>query len=134
MKVDVRKLYPDENECGWFCVCDYDPMVEAFGNVAIKEDVGSYQGDTLVLYDNDGRIGFLVFGWGSCTVCDALQACDNMDEVQKLCDELQRDIKWFNSKDEALKWVKGKDWETEWYWHHFDAQEFIKKVIDYLSK
>ena len=134
MSVDVRELYPGENERGYFYVFDYDPMVEAFGKVAVREDIGSYQGDTLVMYDNGGRIGFLVFGWGSCIGCDALQACNNMDEVQKLCDALQRDIKWFDSKDEALKWAKEKDWETEWYWYYGEAQEFTKKVIDYLSK
>ena len=133
MKIDVRKLYT-EDEDRYFCVSDYQPMIDAFGNVVVQVDIGSYHGDTLVLYDNDGRIGFLVFGWGSCCGCDALQACINFDDVQELCDELQRDIKWFDSKAYALKWAKEKDWDTEWFLYEDEGKEFVQKIIEYLSK
>ena len=132
MKVDVRKLYSDVKE-DYFYIGDYQPMVDAFGNVAVQQDIGSYQGDTLVLYDNGGRIGFLVFGWGSCSCCDALQACNNMVEVQELCDELQQSIKWFANKEEALKWAKEKDWAGEWFLYEEEGNEFVQKVIEYLS-
>jgi hypothetical protein len=132
-KIDVRKLYKEmPNE--WFGVYDYQPMVEAFGNVVVQVDDNDYQGDTRVLYDNDGKIGFLVFGWGSCSGCDALQACGNIDEVQELCDELQDDIKWFANKEEALQWTKEKDFATEYYWHISEGREFVRKVVEYLSK
>lgn len=132
-KIDVRKLYPDATE-DYFYVGDYQPMIDAFGNMVAQQEIGSYQGDTLVLYDNDGRIGFLVFGWGSCSGCDALQACDNIEEVQELCDDLQRRIEWFNSKEDALKWAKEKDWETEWFLYEEEGNEFVQKIIEYLSK
>ena len=134
MKVDVRKLYEEEKDDLWFMVSDYQPMINAFGNVAVQVDDDSYQGDTFVLYDNDGRIGILFFGWGSCTGCDALQGCRNIDEVQELCDDLQRDIRWFDSKAEALKWAQEKDWETEWTWHESKGREFVQKITEYLSK
>jgi hypothetical protein len=108
-------------------------MIDAFGKVAIQVDDDDYQGDTRVLYDNDGKIGFLIFGWGSCSGCDALQACVHFFEVQQLCDELQNDIKWFDSKEDALKWAKEKDWATEWFWHEEGGKEFVQKVIEYLS-
>jgi hypothetical protein len=133
MNVDVRKLY-NKDEGLYFHISDYQPMIDAFGKVVVQVDDDDYQGDTRVLYDNDGRIGFLIFGWGSCCGCDALQACDTMDDVQELCDDLQRDIKWFDSKEEALKWAKEKDWETEWFWHEEEGREFVQKIIEYLSK
>lgn len=128
--INVRDLYED-NSYGW---SDYQPMVNAFGNVVIQVDDNDYQGDTRVLYDNDGRIGWLIFGWGSCSGCDALQACDTLDEVQKLCNELQDSIKWFDSIADALVWVKQKDFPSEWYFHTDEGREFVKKVTDYLSK
>ena len=130
MKVDVRELYKGENP-SW--LYDYQPMIDAFGKVAIQVDDDAFQGDTRVLYDNDGKIGFLIFGWGSCSGCDALQACVTFYDVQELCDELQNDIKWFDSKEDALKWAKEKDWATEWFWHEEEGKEFVQKVIEYLS-
>ena len=72
--VDAKKLYPDFEK--YYSEGDYDPMVNAFGNVVVRVDDDDYQGDTRVLYNNDGKIGYLVFGWGSCCCCDALQSCN----------------------------------------------------------
>jgi hypothetical protein len=132
-RIDVTKLY-NGYTTGWFHVGNYRPMIEAFGNIAVQVDDCDYQGDTRILYDNDRKIGFLIFGWGSCSGCDALQACENIEEVQNLCNELQDDIKWFDSKEEALAWANEKDWDTEWFWHENEGREFVQKVIDYLSK
>lgn len=132
-RIDVNKLYTLDEEW-WFCISDYQPMIDAFGNVVVQVNDNDYQGDTRVLYDNDGRIGFLIFGWGSCSGCDALQACENMGEVQQLCDSLQDSIKWFDSKEDALRWAKEKDWAAEWYWHEEEGKKFIREMTDYLSK
>ena len=134
MKVDVRELYKDTDQEYYFSVYNYQPMIDAFGKVAVQVDDNDYQGDTRVLYDNDGKIGFLIFGWGSCCGCDALQACNNFDEVQELCDGLQDSIKWFANKEEALAWAKEKDWATEYYWHEDEGKEFVRKMIEYLEK
>lgn len=131
-RIDVRKLYDAEDIWGGWS--NYQPMIDAFGNVVVQVDDDDYQGDTRVIYDNDGRIGWLIFGWGSCGGCDALQACDDIDEVQELCDSLQNGIKWFDSKQEALSYFKNKDWETEWYWHEEETKRFVKEAIDYLSR
>lgn len=129
MRVDVRKLYEDDS-WGWF---SYDPMIEAFGDVAIRVDAGSYQGDTYVLYEDNGKFGYLTFGWGSCSGCDALQACGSLREVQRLCDSLQNSIMWFGTKAEALEWFKTHDWKGDWCWWN-GVSEFVDKVIAYLSK
>ena len=99
-KIDVRTLYTDD---GWGVWYDYNPMIEAFGNVAIKISDKGWQGDSRILYDNDGTLGYLIFGWGSCSGCDALQACEDLDDVQNLCDILQSRVKWFESKEGHLR-------------------------------
>lgn len=131
MKVDVREIYKGEDP-SW--LYDYQPMIDAFGKVAVQVDDEDYQGDTRVLYDNDGEIGFLDFGWGSCRGCDALQACCTFVDVQELCDGLQDSIKWFANKEEALLWAKEKDWATEYYWHEEKGRDFVRKMIEYLEK
>lgn len=130
MSVDVRKLY-DENRWDWY---DYQPMLEAFGKIAIQVDDRDYQGDSRLLYDENGKIGYLIFGWGSCSGCDALQACDSIEEVQELCDELQGDIKWFDSKKEALEWFTTHDWEGDFFSRTEETNEFLQKCIEYLQE
>ena len=98
--VDAKKLYPNFEES--YGESAYDPMVNAFGNVVIQVDDNGYQGDTRVLYNNDGKIGYLIFGWGSCCVCDALQGCASLEEIQELCNELESDILWFDLPKKLL--------------------------------
>ena len=129
--VDVKKLYPNFKE--GIGVWNYTPIVEAFGNVAVRVDEDDYQGDTWVLYDNDGKIGYLIFGWGSCTYCDALQGCDTIEEVQELCNKLENDIRWFDTAEEALKWFNKYDWEGDWSWHCDEGKLFVREAIGYLG-
>jgi hypothetical protein len=131
--VDVKKLYDPDN--GWGLWSDYQPMVDAFGKVVIQVDDDDYQGDTRVLYHNDdGRIGHLIFGWGSCSYCDALMGCSTIEAVQELCDELEADIEWFDNKAEALEWFKTHDWEGNYYWYDGNTRKYVEKAIEYLSK
>lgn len=129
--VDVKKLYPYFKE--GIGVCNYTPMVEAFGNVAVRVDEGGYQGDTRVLYDNNGKIGYLLFGWGSCCFCDALQGCETIDEVQELCNHLENGIYWFDSVEEAFEWFTKHDWEGDWSYYCDEGKQFVREAIAYLE-
>ena len=80
----AETLYPNFS----YCESDYQPIVDSFGNVLIQVDDADYQGDTRVLYEKDGKYGYLNFGWGSCSGCDALQACCNIEEIQELINSL----------------------------------------------
>lgn len=129
--IDVKKLYDDNKYYFW---CDYQPMIEAFGKIAIQVDDADYQGETRVLYDNNGKIGHLIFGWGSCSGCDALQACRNLEDVQELCNELENDIKWFDNANDALEWFKTHDWKGDYVWRQKEFHEYFEKSIAYLSE
>ena len=129
MKIDVKQLYENER-WGWY---DYQPMLDAFGKIAIQVDDDDYQGDSRLLYDENGKIGVLIFGWGSCSGCDALQACGSLWEVQELCDSLQEDIKWFDDKAQALEYFANHDWQGDYSWHQMETKKFINKCIEYLS-
>ena len=116
--VDVRKEFPNQFE-DEICPCfnsDYDALVSKFGEVLISCDIGTYQGDTLVVLKKDDKYGYLQFGWGSCSYCDALQGCKNYEDLQELVDYLESSIKWFDSKEELKSWGEEHDWVGDWFW------------------
>lgn len=128
---DMAEIYDAENSWGWY---DYTPMIESFGTVLVRKDGGSCQGDTWVLLQaNDGRIGYLEFGWGSCSGCDALQACSTINAVNKLANSLYDSIRWFTDKTECAEWFKSYDFEGNWCWHEEDFRDFHRDVLKYLS-
>jgi len=128
----AEEIYEVENK-DYFCVYDYNPMLKEFGNVLIQVDDSDYQGDSRVLYGKDGKLGYLQFGWGSCSGCDSLQACQNYKELQELMDYLNDSIKWFESREECLKFFKEHDWKHDYSCHEEEQEEFIDEVIRYLE-
>lgn len=128
-RVDVKELGLKKN---WGFWCDYTPILNAFGKIVCRVDDDEYQGDSRVLYDDGYMVGILVFGWGSCSGCDALQACSTIDDVQELCDELQDKIHWFADKKTALEFINSHDWEGDYSWHREETKKFIAMASLYL--
>jgi hypothetical protein len=114
------------------CIGEYQPMLNEFGQIVIQVDDSDYQGDSRVLYKKDEMYGYLQFGWGSCCGCDALQACESIEEVQNLMNELHSQIKWM-SKEDMLKYFKEHDWKGDYSYHQEETKEFVDKVIKYLE-
>ena len=106
-------------------------MLNEFGEILIQVDEEAYQGDSFLLYKNDNKYGFLAFGWGSCSGCDALQACDTIGEVQELMDRLYNDIIWFDSLQELEDYMCNPNLILEWYYHDDVFKEFREKVLNY---
>lgn len=129
---EARRLYP-EKESVWFCISNYQPILDSFGEILVQVDDDDYQGDSRILYKKDNQYGYLIFGWGSCSGCDALQACSNYAEVDKLIESLRNDIKWFNSLQELKDYFGSKDWELEYSWQSEETKEFINKVKGYME-
>lgn len=116
-------------------LADYDPMIEDFGNVLFRVDDDDYQGDSYVFYgnmDKDSRFGYLNFGWGSCSGCDALQRCSTWEEVQELYEFLHSQIKWFDSAKEAYKWFTEHDWKGDYLTK--EKKWFVKIVTCILEQ
>ncbi len=131
MKTAIE-LYPQEKNDLWnTCIyeSDYQPIVDAFGNIILQESDDDYQGSTWVLYQDNDKIGFLRFGWGSCSGCDALQACRSIEEIQELMDELWQSIMWFDTKAEAYKFFVEHDWEGDWDSRLEESQRFVEQAI-----
>jgi hypothetical protein len=121
----------DSLECR---IYDYQPMLEEFGEIILQENDDSYQGDSFLIYKDGERYGYLNFGWGSCSGCDALQACGTIEEVQELMDELCNRIIWCENIDAFEQWFKSRDWQGNYCWWSGSAfHEFYKKVLKWFD-
>jgi hypothetical protein len=113
---------------------DYTPIVNSFGEVVVQVDDDDYQGDTRVLLKRDGRYGFLVFGWGSCCGCDALQGCESEQEVNELIERLENDIKWFDSLEQAQQYINDEEARRgSYYYHGEEWQDFVQQVNNFAA-
>lgn len=132
MEQIARSLYPEcakeEDEDLFFGASDYQPIINSFGEAIIQVDDSDCQGDTRVVLKKDDQYGLLIFGWGSCSGCDALQGCSSLREIDELIEGLRNEIKWFDSWDGLLKYVNEKDWELDWAWHSDETKQFIEKI------
>lgn len=123
--IDAKKLYPQE-ESDWFSSpSDYTPILDAIGTVILRVDDDDYQGDTRVLFSRGRReFGFLSFGWGSCSGCDALQACDSFDAIQKVVDGMEKETVWGNAEAIA-KHIKSRIEANTYYSSSSDWNRFL---------
>ena len=113
---------------------DYGSFLGEFGEIIIQVDSNDYQGDSLLIYKNDkNHFGFLSFGWGSCSGCDALQACDTVEDLQELMDHLYNSIIWFDSKDALSTFVNEHDWKSDYIDDEL-REKFINKAQEFLNE
>lgn len=128
----AKQLYQDGNREDNPYFGSYQPIVNHFGEVVLQVDTGDYQGDTHILYRKDNLFGYLSFGWGSCSGCDALQACSSYEECGELIQHLEYSIKW-ETKEAMLRYFKEHDWDGDYTWYYDEFKEFVTQVIDYLE-
>lgn len=123
-----------DDECSWLTNAPgYDEIVAAFGHeVLLTVEYHDYQGDTRYLLKSGDRYGHLNVGWGSCSGCDALQACDSVTDLQALANSIEGDIKWFESAGEALKWFESHDWEGDYSWSLSEQKQYVEKAMALL--
>jgi hypothetical protein len=108
---------------------DYDELLKSFGHeVVLKVDERNYQGDSWVIFRDGGRYGYLCFGWGSCSGCDALQACQNEEDVEELRQKLRSDTRWFDDAEACLDFFYGHDWEGDHVWHAEEFHSFLDRA------
>jgi hypothetical protein len=127
----IEYVYPDCKHKDYFSSPgDYLPLLKSFNyNIIIQLDDSDYQGETRILYDNEGKIGHLQFSWGSCSGCDSLQACNSYKELDELRNQLHKDIVWYDDKSLALN-----HFENSYNIDCDNEKEFKKLVIEYLKK
>lgn len=133
---DVREVFKGADDGDYFEEqYSYGLMLDSFEfEILVKEDFGSYDGDTKVVLKDGNRYGYMVFGWGSCSYCDALQSCGSYGELESLQKSLFNGIKWFESKSDLVVYFKDKDWALEWYGDEDECKAFSDTVIKFLMQ
>lgn len=112
---------------------DYNVLLDSFEHeIVIQVDDIDYQGDSRVLFKDGDKFGILIFGWGSCSGCDALQACETDEEVVSLQRSLYNSIIW-RSKEQTLDYFLNHDWKGDFGYGQKENQEFVEKAISYLK-
>lgn len=115
-------------------VGDYSPLLGSFGyEIILQVDDNDCQGDSRILYRDGSRYGLLIFGWGSCSGCDSLQACSSVEEIEELREGLHKNIIWKSSAEEMLGFIKDRDWEAQHSWHDDETKNFVAQAITLLT-
>jgi len=132
----IQEVYPQCQEDDYFSYpSDYRPLLESFGyEILIQIDDHDYQGDSRLLYFDEGRYGILVFGWGSCSGCDSLQACSSYEDIDELRDRLFHEIKWFDNASDCLEYFEKHDWEGDFSWHDEEMKVFLEDGKELIKK
>ena len=110
----------------------YQSLVESYGyEILTSISLGSYQGDMLMIVGNNNRqYALFVTGYGSCSGCDALCACDVYDDDQKTIKNLEKLREnmcsgiIFSTPNELIEKLDTKDWAGEYYGGSTDSAEF----------
>lgn len=135
MTINAKEIYPSAEMGEYFDEqYDYQPIINAIGTPLLQIEDDDYKGDTRVLCKNDDKYGILIIGWGSCSGCDALQACSTYDELQELIDVLEKDVKWFDTAEIALEYFNTTDWGLKHCWHQDETKQFINEAIKILEE
>ena len=128
----IREVYSDIEEEPFYGPGDYDKLLESFGcEIILKVDDDGYEGDSRVLYHLNGRYGLLIFGFGSCSGCDALQACQTFDEIEDLRKRFITSIHW-DTAEGMHHYIANKDWELEYCYHQEETKRFIDEALKLL--
>jgi hypothetical protein len=94
----------------------YDTLIDSFEvEVLARKDDDDYQGDTRLLVRDGERYGLIVFGWGSCSGCDALEAAGgNLADLTELRDAIWNGAHWEPSAADMVAYIDRKDWSLDY--------------------
>lgn len=119
---------------------NYNNLIDSFELDEVFEvEDDDYQGSSYYLFRNEDKYGILIFGWGSCSGCDALEGIqsDNwkdstklVEELTEFRDDLYSSITW-RSRDEMVLYVLEKDFGLEWYGYSDGGRKFIEELKNY---
>ena len=109
----------------------YDDVVESFGyKYELALEMGSYEGDYVYLLSDGLKRGFLMFGYGSCSGCDALEGCITPNDIRDLANSLHGNIRWFDSTYTRNAFIRDSVDDPN---HWFSSEEEYKTwASDYL--
>ncbi len=125
---DLQPIEADDDRWGY----SYNELIATLGvDVVLQVDDHDYQGDTRLLVRSGDQWGVLIFGWGSCSGCDALEAAGtDLAAVTAIRDGMARSIHWEPDRESRHAYLTAKDWELDYAWHSGETQTFVAQAIE----
>ena len=109
----------------------YDEIVSIQGEIVKDWIIGDWQGDYVYLLKNNDWYSLVVVGYGSCSGCDALEACENNEEFELLKQSILNDIRW-GSKQDILDQISDEE-INRWYFHESEWKDIAKEIREILN-
>lgn len=109
----------------------YDEIVATQGEIIKDWVFGSYQGDYIYLLKKDNEYALVVIGYGSCSGCDALEACGNDEEFEELKQDIIKSIVWVTQED-ILNDLNDEEL-NRWYFHEKEWEDVKAQIIGILK-
>lgn len=110
----------------------YERAYSGLVDIIFDQHVGSYQGDWWAIVtaekDWDTHVGFISYGYGSCSGCDEWEGAGGVDEKYEILGRMLNATRWFPNPDELIAYLNGVDPDTQWYAYEEEWPEFVAKV------
>lgn len=130
---DIRDVYPGLAGT-FFGPRDYGPLLESLGyDILLQVDDDDYQGDSRLILRDGARHGLLIFGWGSCTGCDALQACESYQDIDDLRAKIDGEILWHDGRVALRDFIMHRDWDVQYSYHATETKDFVARALALLA-
>lgn len=137
--IEVAKtLYPEyaaeeAAEGDFYGPGNYQPIINFFGKVVGQVDEQNYSGDSFVLYQRESGYAVLIFGWGSCSGCDALQACHSMSDIAEVIDFLSGQVREFATAADVIAYFDDNSRENEYQYPGAEWSKFVADSKEFLG-
>lgn len=134
----LKKIESKEDGDWWYP--SYEDLFAAGGlTVEAYKMFGSYQGDAIAVVSDGQRKGIAVFGYGSCSGCDALEAAQpwfdepkDWSKMNSLAESMISDIKWADGRTlgaVAAALIDDK-YPADWFVYDVECKDFLQSLID----
>lgn len=107
--------------------------------ILLDTEDNDYQGNSFLLVQRvppTRDLGFLSYGWGSCSGCDALEAAyGDPQALAELGDELVAGTRWFDGAEALYAWMQDEESHDLQWWGHSDAfKRWLREVTEWLNQ
>lgn len=103
-------------------------LKEAGYEILAWETFGDWQGDYSLVLKNGNDFGFVVIGYGSCSGCDSMEACETEEEYKSLISSIVSSIFW-GTKEEVLAKINNEHDDNNWYRSDIGYEDSVSNLI-----
>lgn len=130
---DMEKLFNKSS-------ISYEDIIDTLcDEILVFEEIGSYQGDFLILMRKGNELGFVSVGYGSCSYCDPLEDCldsysfeNKIENLFEFRNDISSQVVWL-PYDKMKDYIMNKDFKLEYYSHLIGSNESISRLKNYFS-